>query len=140
MSNPTQQPHPALLVFTGTAFVYAMIMRCLAVILAAVLLTGCAARAKTSQRVEAQPEPQLAADRYEPAEASALAFDPPIVASALTPSLAREGRGEAAYVGFDEVITTRFYLRYDDRQVIQSRGPERYERRAISERFGVSYR
>lgn len=88
----------------------------------------------------APDQAELAAARYEPVSAAALTFDPPAVAQAVTPNLSRDGREVAAYVGYDQVITTYFYLRYDDRQVIQGDGPERYERRAISHRFGVSYR
>ena len=116
-------------------------MRCVALIVAGMLLTGCASRGKTSPPMAASlPEPERENYWYEARTASALAFPPPVVADAATPNLSRAGRGEAAYVGFDEVITTHFYLRHDDRQVIQGSGPERYERRAISERTGVSYR
>jgi hypothetical protein len=115
-------------------------MRCLALIVAGMLLTGCASRAKTSQRVVDRPEAELASYRYEPTSAAALAFDPTVVASAVTPNLSRDGREPSAYVGYDEVITTYFYLRNDDRQIIRGEGAGRYERRAISERFGVSYR
>jgi hypothetical protein len=116
-------------------------MRCFALIVAGMLLAGCATRAKTSEQVQLGSEPVMAAYRYdEGSTASALAFDPPVIADAITPNLAREGRGEAAYVGYDETITTYFYLRNDDRQFIQGDGADRYERRAISERFGVSYR
>lgn len=115
-------------------------MRCLAVIVAAMLLTGCASRAKTSGRVEVRPEPERVNYWYEANSAAALAFAPPVVANAVTPNLSRAGREPTAYVGFDTVITTHFYLRYDDRQVIYGDDAGRYERRAISERFGVSYR
>jgi len=114
-------------------------MRTVALIVAGLLLTGCAHRAKPTETAEAEQEAILAADRYEPVSASALTFDPPIVAQTVTPDLSRDGRQASAYVGYDQVITTYFYLHYDDRQVIQD-GPERYERRAISHRFGVSYR
>ncbi len=62
------------------------------------------------------------------------------MASAVTPNLSREGREATAFVGYDQTITTYFHLRNDDRQLIQGFRPDRYERRAISERFGVSYR
>ena len=115
-------------------------MRSVVIFVAGMLLTGCASRAKTSASMESHPDPTLASYRYEDASASALAFDPPVVAAAYVPDLDRTGRGEAAYVGYDEVITTFFYLRNDDRQIFQGDGADRYERRAISERFGVSYR
>ena len=114
-------------------------MRCLALILAGMLLTGCAGRVKPSQHVEAA-EVERENYWYEARTASALAFDPPVVASAVTPDLSRDGRGPSAYVGFDQVITTHFYLRNDDRQIIRGEGAGRYERRAISERFGVTHR
>jgi hypothetical protein len=115
-------------------------MRSVVIIIAGMLLTGCASRAKTSASMEPHPDPTLASYRYEDASASALAFDPPLLAGAYVPELDRTARGEAAYVGYDEVITTFFYLRNDDRQIFQGDGADRYERRAISERFGVSYR
>lgn len=115
-------------------------MRCLVLIFAGMLLTGCAGRARTSERVHAQPEATLTGYSYEPSSAAALAFDPPVVANAVMPNLSRDGRETTAYVGFDSVITTHFYLRTDDRQVIYGDDSGRYERRAISERFGVSYR
>lgn len=115
-------------------------MRCLALIVVGMLFTGCASRAKTSQPAEARVEPERMDYWYEATTASALAFDPPIVASAVTPDLSRAGREPSAYVGFDSVITTHFYLRTDDRQVIYGEDAGRYERRAISHRFGVSYR
>ena len=137
----TQQAALPALAAAGTGFDYMTLMRCLALIVAGMLLTGCASRAKTSEQAKQGPEPVMAAYRYDASSsASALAFDPPVVANAITPNLAREGRGEAAYVGYDETITTYFYLRNDDRQFIQGDGADRYERRAISERFGVSYR
>jgi hypothetical protein len=140
MLRKPQQAALPVLATPGTAFDYESIMRCLALIIASMLLTGCASRAKTSAEVDPEPEAVLSMYRYEPTSAAALAFDPPVVANAVTPNLDRTDRGEAAYVGYDEVITTYFYLRTDDRQFIQGDGPERYERRAISERFGVSYR
>lgn len=115
-------------------------MRCLALIVAGMLLTGCAARAKTSPRADREPEVELVGYRYYESSASALAFDPPIVAGAVTPNLSRAGREPSAYVGFDSIITTHFYLRTDDRQIIYGEDAGRYERRAVSERFGVSYR
>ena len=115
-------------------------MRWLTMIVVGTLLTGCATRAKSSEPIASHPESELDNYSYATTAASALAFDPPVVSDAVTPNLSREGRELAAYVGYDEVITTYFYLRLDDRQVIQTDGPERYERRAISERFGVSYR
>lgn len=115
-------------------------MRCAVLLIAGLLLSGCASRAKTSVSMEPQPEATLASYRYEDASAAALAFDPPVLAGAYLPDLDRSVRGEAAYVGYDEVITTFFYLRNDDRQIFHGDGADRYERRAISERFGVSYR
>lgn len=115
-------------------------MRCLALIVAGTLLTGCASRAKTSERAETRPEPERINYWYEATTASALAFDPPIVSSAVTPDLSRAGRQRSAYIGFDSVVTTHFYVRNDDRQVIYGDDSGRYERRAISERSGISYR
>lgn len=82
----------------------------------------------------------LQTEDYEAVTASALVFDPPIAEySAVVPT--REGRERSAFVGYDSVITTYFYLRTDDRQrFFSDDGIGRYERRAVSERIGVSRR
>lgn len=82
----------------------------------------------------------LQTEDYEAVTASALIFDPPVSEySAAVPT--REGRERAAFVGYDSIISTYFYVRTDDRQRFYSDdGAGRYERRAVSERYGVSQR
>jgi hypothetical protein len=69
-----------------------------------------------------------------------LVFDPPVISGERPLELARDVRQPSAFVGFDEVTTTHFYLRTDDRQFMTDWEGNRYERRAISEKFGVRYR
>jgi hypothetical protein len=93
-------------------------------------LAGCAAN------------PPLRASRtltaaHEPAAAAALVFDPPIVSSQAPLALWREPRLPSAFVGFDDLSSTYIYVRTDDRQ---SNFGDRYERRAITEHFGATYR
>jgi hypothetical protein len=47
-----------------------------------------------------------------------------------------------AFVGYESVTATYFYLRTDDRQMDNSNlhNNDRYERRAVSEKVGVTYR
>ena len=85
-----------------------MIALCLACLTAA----GCAS---------SEPPPHVDADGYQPAAASALAFDPPIVLAMvdqrrLDAVLAREGRGEAAFLGYDTPTVQTYYMSTIDRQ------------------------
>jgi hypothetical protein len=108
-------------------------MRFTGMILCACLFAGCAARVKRSEAplraLESEPEARTA---------SALVFDPPVAAGQPPLELARAAREPAAFVAYDEVFSTYFYLRMDDRQKISSDG--RSERRVISETFGISRR
>ena len=76
---------------------------------------------------------------YDAVTASALVFDPP-VADVSAQALVRDGREPSAFVGYDSLITTYFYLRIDDRIREGDGRGDRYERRAVSEKFGVSHR
>ena len=96
-----------------------------------VLCAGCAAR-------EAVPRPHGAELPEPDPSASALVFDPPLYDPLVSVELARGERIRGAFVGFDELETTFFYLEIDDRQ--NQDGTGRYERRAIIQRFGTSYR
>jgi hypothetical protein len=95
---------------------------------------GCAARPKhadVTARVQEEPEPEART-------ASALVFDPPVAAGQPPLELARADREPGAFVAYDEVFSTYFYLRMDDHQKISADG--RSERRVISETFGISRR
>src|SRR4051812_46228683 len=93
------------------------------------LAWGCA----TQQR----PAPAAAYHRpQEDAFAPALAFDPPVIADEAPLALDREPREPWAFVGYEDATTTYSYLRVDDRAASDHQG--RYDRRAISERFGTT--
>jgi hypothetical protein len=97
---------------------------------------GCASK-------QAQPPVAIAppAPIYDQAVAAALIFDPPVLANSPQINFSREGRAQTAYAGYEELTTTFYYLLVDDRQ--QSFGGskhDRFERQAITQRVGVSYR
>ena len=77
---------------------------------------------------------------YDGAVAASLVYSPPVRADQHA-DLSREDRGQAAYAGFEDVITTHYFLYQDDRQ-LQWGGlnRDRFERQAITTRTGVSYR
>jgi hypothetical protein len=112
-------------------------MRQLWVILCAAVVAGCAAH---SERVPTEAQVDRVEDvGFEQARpASALVFDPPVAANQPPLELARAQREPSAFVAYDEVFSTYFYLRLDDRQKISPDGTS--ERRVISETFGVSRR
>ena len=89
--------------------------------------------------------------RYEAVTASALVFDPPIIADDEPLELSRADREPGAFVGYEGPVVEHFYIRFDDSQIGQSFGGgggrfgnsghfDRYERRAVTERSGVRYR
>jgi hypothetical protein len=110
-------------------------MRWGAFILLAVI-SGCAS--KPAPPVAAAP----AAPLYDDAIAAALVYDPPVVANSPRIDISREGRAPSAYAGFEEMTTTFYYLRIDDHQQTfgGSHNNDRFERQAITQRVGVSYR
>ncbi|HEY7115986.1 MAG TPA: hypothetical protein VH475_05350 [Tepidisphaeraceae bacterium] len=82
---------------------------------------------------------------YDNAVAASLVYAPPVTATASYSDFSREGRAPAAYAGFDDVITTYYYLWQDDRQGgwgwgCRGRGRDCFVRDAITVRTGVSYR
>ena len=117
-------------------------MRWGAVILLSIITVvggGCASRA-VPPVATAQP-----AHVYDDAVAAALVYDPPVVADSPRLDVSREGRQPSAYAGFEDITTTYYYLRVDDRQLNYGGGSgshnnDRFERQAITERVGVSYR
>jgi|SRR5688572_24090952 len=78
--------------------------------------------------------------RYDDVTASSLAFDPPVIADEPRLELSRADRGPAAFVGYEEIITTHFYLRHDDHQRWFDRDGGQFQRRAITETYGTRYR
>ena len=91
-------------------------------------------------------KPSPAPSVYQPAAddgaiTASLVFDPPVVASEPPLHLSRAARAPAAYAGFEEIISTYYYLRVDDRQLdYNGHNHDRFERRAVTERVGVTHR
>lgn len=81
------------------------------------------------------PQPVYA----EPAAAS-LVFTPPIAMGLPPVHLPREQRAPGAFVGFEDLTTTYFYLRIDDLQQTDDNIYGGSYRRAVSEKMGVTYR
>ena len=88
----------------------------------------------------AKSPPPTGIHRYGDVAASSLAFDPPVIADEPRLELSRADRGPSAFVGYEDIITTHFYLRTDDHQRWFDRDGGEYQRRAISEKFGTRYR
>jgi hypothetical protein len=87
--------------------------------------------ATTQQVTEIEP-------LYEPAQASALAFSPPVAQNEAPLDLSREPRQAAAFVGFEDLIRSYIYVRTDDQW--RADGTDSYERRAIVEKVGSTTR
>jgi hypothetical protein len=113
-------------------------------IIAASALVGCAAarQPEAVAPIVEEVEPQ-------PATAMALVFDPPVVLDEPPVDLAREPRERAAFVAFEDQAVTFYYIHIDDRQVSDGGGRNwrhgggglgRYERRALIDKFGATYR
>jgi starvation-inducible outer membrane lipoprotein len=109
------------------------------IMILAMALAGCA-----SQPTAVAPARQ---DRsYSPASAAALAFDPPVLAGTPRLDLSRDGRGPAAFAGFNDATTTYYSLETNDWYSDYAGGwggrganPNDYQRQAVSETFGISY-
>jgi hypothetical protein len=100
---------------------------------------GCAS--KSGPQALANAPLAQASDDYDHAIAASLVFEPPIVASQPKFEFSRAGRAPEAYAGFEEIISTYYYLRVDDRQLdYNGQSHDRFERRAITTRVGVVHR
>jgi hypothetical protein len=104
-------------------------MRRLLAILAAGILSGCAAPAQKA------PEPATVPLTSSSAASSALAFDPPVTQFEPAPDLSRSSHGTAAFAGFEDTTTTYFYVRTDDRQTQDDTG--RFEREGYLSKVGA---
>ena len=113
-------------------------MRLIGVMLCAVTIAGCAAHPRRAGSPASSHASTAFDDAAAAVTASALVFDPPVAAGFPPLELARADREPAAFVAYEDVQTTYFYLRLDDRQKITNDG--RSERRVISETFGISRR
>jgi hypothetical protein len=112
-----------------------------ALIAAGSLLLGCAAKPQAAKPANAPVESapvESAQGNCQGASVAALVFDPPILQNQPPLELSRESRQAGAFVGYEQLTTTFFYLRTDDR--FRTDGTDRFERRAISERVGMSFR
>jgi hypothetical protein len=103
------------------------------------MLVGCAS--KPAQHVATAALAPTTAPLYDDAVAAALVYDPPMVVNSPRIDVSREGRAPTAYAGFEEITTTFYYLRIDDhQQSVGGLNNDRFERQAITQRTGVSYR
>jgi hypothetical protein len=105
-------------------------MRKLIMILAVSLVGGCAGK----QLPQTLNTPHV----YNEIPATSLAFSPPIAQGEPAVMLPRDQRQPGVFIGFEDVTTSYFYLRTDDRMT--NDGTDHYVRRAIVEKIGVSYR
>jgi hypothetical protein len=96
-----------------------------------VLVGGCA-----SVRSQSAVVPDESAVR-EPAAATALVFEPPLIQDQPAMPMWREPRHPAAFVGFQSVTSTVVHVRTIDRQ---SNWGDRFERRAEIHQVGAGYR
>jgi hypothetical protein len=103
----------------------------------ALAVSGCAQNkpmGKSSTTMAASPVPRA----YAPSPATSLVFDPPVTIGQPPLQLSREARTPDAFVSYDSLTTTYFYLQTDDGAI--GYPFERYQRRAITTKVGVSYR
>ena len=75
---------------------------------------------------------------YTESASASLAFSPPIAQNEPPIVLPRDRRQPGAFVAFEDVSASYFYLRTDDRMT--NDGTDHFVRRAIIEKVGVSYR
>ena len=110
-------------------------MRVVLLIVCGFVLSGCASSPPKAASNSAAPI-------YDQAISAALVYAPPVTLDIPPLDLARDGRDQAAFAGFEDVTTTFYHLREDDYQASYGRRHhnDRFEREATTERFGVSYR
>lgn len=99
----------------------------------ALALAGCASTRSGEANHSATSRPE-----YHEPMANALVFTPPIALAEPPVYLWRDLRTPGAFVGFDELSTTFYYIRQNDRQTNDfTDGVQRW---SVSEKVGVSYR
>lgn len=104
------------------------------------MLCGCAQH-RHERRVSNRVPGRVALEAAARPASAALVFTPPVALDAPPVELARDVRQPTAFVGYPEMVSEHFYLRWDDRQTNDGlHERDRYERRAISEKTGVLYR
>jgi hypothetical protein len=104
----------------------------LALILATVLIGGCAVS-------KPAVEPESAHAEYRPAAASALVFASPVTPSFPLLGLDREAREPSAFLGYDDPIVESYFIYTDDEQNSWSCLDD-YDRQAIYTKVGTRTR
>ena len=109
-------------------------MKRISLFLASLLVAGCAS---TSPKPEVKNEVQT--KQYEPAAASALAFESPIFAGYELPGLDRAAREPGVFMGYEETTVETYTSGIVDHQ---SNDPwlSYYDRWSYSEKAGTRYR
>jgi len=107
----------------------------LPLILASLLTAGCAVNRPATVTQQSAPR-VAAAPAYQPASASALVFDSPVVPPFPLPGLDREAREPSAFFGYDQSVTETYFIFTDDDQSGFS-CQDAYDREAVSARFGT---
>ena len=138
-------PHPTAQLQLAPRLTINFIMRPIrfTIALLALSLAGCA-----TQPPSVAPVQQV--HTYVDSYATALVFDPPVLAGIERLDLSRDGRGPSAFEGFDQGTTTYYFLRSDDwysdfagsmgNERNRGSNPDNYSRQAISETYGITYR
>src|SRR6187455_1287623 len=111
-------------------------MRWGAAVITAILLGGCASQPTTSKHTASEnPTTAPAARVYQSSAAGALVFNPPATLGQPPIDLSRDQRSPDAFVSYDSLTTTYFYIRNDDNA--GSGWQNRWsERRAVSTKVG----
>jgi len=108
-------------------------MRRAALILVLAGLAGCSSESKPATQPVAILE-----HSYEPSQATALAFDPPVAMADAPLDLARASREPGAFLGYDDPIRSFLFIRTDDDW--NDNGTGRYDRRATVGKISSSTR
>jgi hypothetical protein len=113
------------------------------ILVVASMVGGCACHQPPKQQArteQAEPAGPVLAS-YRPARAGALVFDPPVISDQPPLNLSRDDRNPGAFVGYESMTATYFYIRTDDRQADDfGINNDRFERRSVQYKVGVSYR
>src|SRR5262245_38018354 len=106
------------------------------------LAGGCSSPQLPKKAAAGQEEPvTVVLASYQPVRAGALVFDPPVISDQPPLDLTRDDRNPGAFVGYEPLTATFFYVRTDDLQGDQfGRNGGLYQRRAVQVKTGVSYR